>query len=452
MQNTRETKNLLNDLLFEPLRHHMSIIRNRQFKKLREPIGDSVVGWLRRVTPDVEFNCSLSGEDRRLICCWSNRSKYSTIPKSILDRLESARKSELASIAYYRQLGSEVRDVSIGQLVENLTTKNDWKTHDLVVDGRPIDVKSTRRLGGSVESVHSFVRRTKRDNANNEIGFSGVVAKIGKNSEIVSSIVTGECYTSDIKELNTCFVELYPEFFEFSGDFYTKIPGWMYEFPDVHYDTVYMDLENAFRSRPEFAHLGGPALQFMLTLSAFYPGRTRTSAQHKTERIYTEKLTDEERRFVRELLRVSRRAKLTRRSLYLFLLVYALSLAERKGDFEPISLRRLLFLSTSLKARSYPLGLFDPLHCVWDLITVLSKILKYHRDVLMRMSRFRMFNATILRGYIDGRFRTVLAYCGNCGKYPIYWGRSRSCEKCSYLICDQCHFCSNHCIQFPRSR
>ena len=446
MKNTRDTKDLLNEILFEPLRPHLSTIRNRQFKELREPIGDSVVRWLKKVTPDVDFNCSLSGEDRRLICCWSNRSKYSKIPQSIVDRLESARKSELASIEYYRQLGSEVRDISIGQLVGNLTIPNEWKTHDLLVDGRPLDVKSTRRFYGRVESVHYFIKKTKRDNANNEIGFAGVVAKIGKTSLILSSMVNGECYTSHIKELKTCFAELYPGFFEFSGDFYTNIPGWMYEFPDVHYDTAYMDLETAFRSRPELAYLGGPALQFMLTLSPFYPGKTQTSAKHDTERIYAEKLTDEERRFIDELLRVSRRTRLTRRSLYLFLLVYALSLAERKDDFEPVSLRRLLFLSTSLEARSYPLGLFDPLHCVWDLITVLSKILKYHRDVLLKMSRFRMYNATILRGYIDRRFRTVLAYCGNCGKYPIYWGRSKSCEKCSYLICDECHFCSDYCV------
>ena len=432
-------------MLFEPLRSHLEAIQNRHFELLRKPVGDSIVDWLRKVTPNVEFNCSLSEEDRKLICYWSNTSKYAEIPESIVKRLESARKSELATIIYYRKLGSKVQDVSIGQAIGNPLYQNDWKTHDLVVDGKPLDVKSTRRTFRGIESVEYFINKTKRDKTNYEIGYTGVTSKVVKDGVVGSSIVTGECHLSELTALKNCCAELYPNFFEFSGGWSKRIPVWMFEFPDIHYGSEFFDLKNAFQARPEFASVGGPALQVMLALSAFYPGNTQAVAQRQLEKVYLEELTDEQRRFVCELGKVVKRVNLSRRSLYLFLLVYALRLVKKNPGFHLDSLRRLLFLSTSMAARSFPLGLYDPLNCVWDLITIFSRLLKYNRNLLLRMSRFRMYSTAILRGCIDGDFRTILAYCGNCGKQPIYLGKSRSCERCGYLICDNCQFCSDHC-------
>ena len=94
---------------------------------------------VRQDGPPVEFSLELGTRDRRLIDRWS-----SSDGEEEQERLSSARHAEKAVDAYYRQLGHSVEDVSIQQLDDAALEDSGWKTHDLLVDERPLDVKNVR--------------------------------------------------------------------------------------------------------------------------------------------------------------------------------------------------------------------------------------------------------------------------------------------------------------------
>jgi hypothetical protein len=104
-----------------------------------------------REPPDVVPRI-LSDVDLRLVLKWANRprdidrSRRSVVRASLGDveftKLSSARYAEVAAAEYLRRLGMTVHDVSLTQLE---TGNEDWRTHDIVADGLPFDVKNARQ-------------------------------------------------------------------------------------------------------------------------------------------------------------------------------------------------------------------------------------------------------------------------------------------------------------------
>ena len=103
----------------------------------------------------------------------------------------------------------------------------------------------------------------------------------------------------------------------------------------------------------------------------------------------------------------------------------------------------------------FPLGRVDPRKYVWSLIHTLKLLIEANGKILREVSQFRLLGLGILQAEIHGRWRTILAYCGDCGKTPLFLGDSDAanqhqsigyCQSCpcdqGRLVCDACGSCS----------
>ena len=88
-------------------------------------------------------------------------------------RLLSARSAEKIAICFYRHYGKKVKDISITQLDEN--NNSDWRDYDLNVDGRPIDVKNSRKSQNSENRYTEYcIPKFKEDRTSQKVIISGV--------------------------------------------------------------------------------------------------------------------------------------------------------------------------------------------------------------------------------------------------------------------------------------
>ena len=197
----------------------------------------AIDNWCQRL-PQVDFCPTLDDRDRRLIDIWEPRTEDDR------NRLQSARRAEVAAVAYYRKIRSAVTDVSIDQV--SSPDGGDWRNHDLTVDHRPLDVKNTRRSPGG-ERLGEFLWKQKQrvtGTAAEDVWIVGVVSDRDKPHR---SMVLGEAGREsfgDIGEIAQDMVELFGIKIEgteelANGEHFwrEKAPGWFLEYPKAHYGT-----------------------------------------------------------------------------------------------------------------------------------------------------------------------------------------------------------------------
>ena len=437
-------------------RNHSTVLSNIQSRRahlealeLRMAIAwrsmsDKIVARLREATPRVRFRCELDAADQRLVSDWRRD------PKRTLDeetnRLESARRAEKGSLAYYSSLGYQVEDVSIQQLREG--APEDWKTHDIRADARPLDVKNVRcsrpgRFGEHHWKEHKL-HRTR------EVPIVGVVSM--EDGDPGVSTITGELEHSDL----ACFsdqVASYPRDQKISvefGDWSTFVPGWLFEYPKRHYASM-PDWDDVLRRWLKICD--GLSVEVAPWILALAASRMRSLPN----RALGARTTGSVHRFFRHF-------GVSRRTLFWFALTYLLSHMEepraRDDLLEQIFPDRATAACSadrSSKEEEFPLALFDPRMYIWHLIHTLSQMIQSNRRLLATVSEYRLRGTGILQALVEGRWRTVLAYCGNCGKWPIFLGeiseddcerpvedgacRSCPCER-ARLVCDDCCACA----------
>lgn len=129
------------------------------------------LGW-----NDVAFKASSDSE----VTAWTKLSELDTYRQC---QILSARCAELVMQAYYAKLGFEVEDVSVRQLDG---TTDEWKTYDLRVGERLVDVKNARKsLHGEGNYVEHCVPRFKQLRATGEnIVIAGVLSDYLKVPDI----------------------------------------------------------------------------------------------------------------------------------------------------------------------------------------------------------------------------------------------------------------------------
>ena len=125
-----------------PLRRH-----RRAFERANTRFHDFFSSFWSRVAdlvvqswcdaPVINFTLPLSDDDRALARKWRTDDSPDED-----DRLYNARRAEISANHYYRGLGYSVVDVALQQL--HSVEEGDWRTHDLEVSGRPVDVKNLR--------------------------------------------------------------------------------------------------------------------------------------------------------------------------------------------------------------------------------------------------------------------------------------------------------------------
>lgn len=164
------------------------------------------------------------------------------------------------------------------------------------------------------------------------------------------------------------------------------------------------------------------------------------------------------------------RGGLSRPGIFLFVLLYLLA-AARDGSYvagrTKDDLLGLIFIDQGYEGRKHPLGLYDPIGVIHAVIRTVDKLVRLNRDALRDVRRLRLRGVGILQAYgvlPEGhtpRWFTLLAYCGDCGRSPIWAGDLRFegtmrgergsdengfllCRRCFHLRCS-CGFCSYDC-------
>ncbi len=351
---------------------------------------------------------------------------------------------------WYRELGRTVEDVSIAQLQPGTAA---WRSHDMAVDDRPIDVKNARRNAGRSRGYSQHIAEFKTHRP-----FSAQVSLVGVVSDFLSCddlargrrgevCVLGEVSQGDLATLAEYLSRRFADVFDtksLTGMCIAKpglVPGWMFEYPAVYYVTRGLAMERVGDLAEDAARKSWRLPKYLI---AFVEGAERALGYCDGER---------DSAVWMELRNLAREIGFSRRGLYYCLLGAALRAAV-KGDpqFHPSLFRAWMFDSNET---SRPVGLSDPLGYIDALIAVLEEI--WGAGAETRLRNYRMFRLTapgILRGVKgSGAEETVLAYCGGwnsdiakpCGRNPLHLGIARICTECGRLVCPDCGWCSSGC-------
>ena len=265
------------------------------------------------------------------------------------------------------------------------------------------------------------------------------------------SIVTGELRDGEWDRFRDQ-VNRYPHGPRISGGTLTphrSVPGWLLEYPESHY-----------ASMPDWNDILPRWLHISQRLKADVAPWIAALASSRAGQLYDD-LKDTE--IARTIHGYFENTDLSRRTLFWFVLAYMLSDVENRQSAD--ELVTWLFpkdtvsdrLATNEAAgRNFPLGLFDPRQYVWKLICTLSQMIRSNRRLLANVTGYRLRSLGILEGKIGSELRTILAYCGACGKWPIFLGEvadrdcgeqgDGACKSCpcdnKRLLCDSCGACA----------
>lgn len=426
----------------------------------------------------LESNFMLSDADAALCLCWDNYASYS-IKKNLgstwdqLDSLEnyracqllSARSAELVMQTYYSSLGLPVEDISLKQLDG---TSEDWKTFDLRVRNRLIDVKNARHsLHGNGGYIEHCIPKFKEHRATFEqVVIAGVLSTYQKEKKFYrhnppTATILGEVNVVDVRNLYRWAKMRFGTRLDIKGIWNPGfLPGWIFEYPNEHYPkrkSAIASIDPLLRriSTSAFnpAHLPG----WMLLLCS------------DASLISSLALGEQKARLVSDLRAMSNAIGFSRRSLYVYAMGLALdALAIGKSPEEDINeflnLIRIPLqndndvnglLNKISHARESLLGFLDPQGYVSSLAQNLVFIGKRILELDIHLTGFRLTHPAILKGITsDSKTLTLMAFCGGwqsvpirakCGTTPLKLGTNDNCLSCGYLICHNCGHCSNSC-------
>ena len=175
----------------------------------------------------------------------------------------------------------------------------------------------------------------------------------------------------------------------------------------------------------------------------------------------------------------------SRPAILLFSLLFLLS-AAKNGSWKKNKTRCLLlsvlFVDDTDLAHEHPLGLHDPLRTIHTFVLALDELILRNRDLFEELDELRLSGVGVLKGRrsIQKQEFTLLAYCGGCGKRPIWAGNLEELYRtvaklerpgqarmrprlpnpegcyvcteagCFRLVCDKCGFCSTKCRRCPQ--
>lgn len=366
------------------------------------------------------------------------------------NRLLSARVAEHAAAKYYEAIGYVVIDVSIGQIGNS---DDRWKDHDLLVNGRPIDVKNARRSFSSRDSyVEHCVPRFKQSRASGaEVSITGVLSEysaVGKLEESISDCrILGEVTVSEIRRLYAWARRRFGHVLNIDGIWKPEYqPGWIFEYPPEHYPSRVA------------AITGIPGMIEKLKARGIASGRIPgwlLSLCPDRELALSLAGSNQRRRILGDLHSLHDHIGFSRPGLFIYVMgLFLESIANgEQADQLDGPLRELFFIRGSTSLR--PLGLEDSQNYVANLIGMLVRVQNEALRQNIKFTTFRLAHPSILRGQRDsGSWMTLLAYCGGwrevpvrarCGATPLFFGQHEICQNCGHLICDDCGYCSHGC-------
>lgn len=365
-------------------------------------------------------------------------------------RLLSARIAEHAAAEFYEALGHEVIDVSIGQIGNS---DDQWKDFDLLVNGRPIDVKNSRRSFSSHDSyVEHCVPTFKLSRAcGTEVAVTGVLSEYSPFENLAESTsscrILGEVTESEIGRLKVWARRRFDHILSIDGIWKPKYqPGWIFEYPPEHYPsrkTAIDDIPCLIEKLKACGIANDRIPGWLLSLCPDRELALSLAGSGQKSKILT------------DLYFLDNEIGFSRPGLFIYvmgLFLEAIANDEQAGQLDG-PLRALLFLHGSPLSR--PLGLEDSQCYVANLIDMLVQVQNEVLRQNIQLTAFRLTHPSILLGQRDsGSWMTLIAYCGGwrevpirarCGTTPLFFGQHEICPNCGHLVCDDCGFCSHDC-------
>jgi hypothetical protein len=429
---------------------------------LRQPLFqllEALLGSPRQV----EFlDEGLTDTDEALCRAWANIGsgllrETRTLPEIIGDyhamRLYSARIAEHTAIKYYGQLGYSVTDVSIHQVSRQ---SDRWRTHDIEIGGAPIDVKNSRRSFSSPSnySEHCIANWKLKDRTGLPVRIAGVLSDYvtiqsyaaGKSGTVV---FLGDVSLEQLDRVSKWFEARTDGKLHFLGLTKPKFfPGWVFEYPREHYGPIEVGSDEISSAIAEAISNGMAIDDLPRSLLLYGP-----DAGHV-------ELSEPESGLLISLQAMRDAVGLSRMSAVMFVLsefVLAVQDGERAFD-TPLLARYIFFENRDGEINTQrPFGLLDTESFVSGMLNALGTAWQRARSDLKIFRRFQLAGANILRGDAgDGRWTTILAYCGGfmtgpikarCGKSPLVIGEAKVCNHCLRLICPSCGWCMDGCQQ-----
>ena len=373
----------------------------------------------------------------------------------LLTRLYSARQAELIAAEFLEAIGKSSQDVSVQQIDSNDASK-DWVTHDIDTGDIRYDVKNARAALSSKKNYSEFcVPQFKRDRELQSVRILAVFSLYRtvhqiRNHDHGTAVVLGDVSRPEIEDFEECISRVSEGLLMFSswnreGSVSSFLSGWLFEYPREFY-SEHNELTRAtkcilkkFQKHFPEGRKVSRAFEFMICKGA-------PNANDDDLREFA---------FISPLMKMIRAHGLNRRSLFSgVLLVCLLEAKKQESSFTPKALREFLFTGQDF---TRPAGLYDPLEYISELISVFDHIFVRCRDRILDFQSFKLTHNGILQGQTaEGQWQTIIAYCGGwkrfpksakCGKNPIHIGTSNNCPECGKVICRDCGFCSQRCVE-----
>ena len=377
--------------------------------------GDRALSEWHHMSPRIRFNPDMGRDDRKLIEKWE-RPWHEDV-RGWYERVASARRAEKSAKEYFEQVSDDVRDVSIQQLdPEN----QDWPSHDLLVDDKPVDVKNVRHSHGG----YRVSDQPKRTRFREQVAVLGVVSESSGGRE---QTVVGEADGHTLEQLGHVvegfckFLEL-PLVWRRMPTWKAGMGPWQMEYRPQHYrqgasggvrfiDPDYQGLVESVRRAEDLEFLLGPVPPWIRGIASFHCGLFSESGG----------VTDALAEWHRLSAHVPSAA--SRPALFLFVLLFLLSVVKR-GSWKPNETREklidALFVNDTDLAREHPVGLHDPLRTIHTFIGTLDKLIVKNKELLLQIEELRLRGVGVLRGRLSAKEFTLLAYCGKCKKAPLW--------------------------------
>ena len=155
--------------------------------------------------------------------------------------------------------------------------------------------------------------------------------------------------------------------------------------------------------------------------------------------------------YVAKMMNLARRQRHSLPYVYMSVLWHFVRMiSDSQVDWHPARIRRLLYWRQ--EARQWPLWVYDPKETVSSLIDIQGKLWDIRKDSGWTFRQFRLAGPHILHGRAapSERWKTLVAYCGECHAEPLIWGENESCQSCGRLICHECGHCARTCSEYAR--
>lgn len=344
----------------------------------------------------------------------------------------------------------DVEDLSVHQLDGRSSL---WKEADIRMGTRLLDVKNSRRSQDNPESYSEHcvprfkaILRTSREERSEAVLIAGVLSHFiwpegilqrdayarSRNPRFLG--LTSETAIRDLQTEFEGFLEM--DFTRSPGDPKFFLPAWLFTYPAEFYRVRNSAIEN-------LKHV--PAL--LQAIAGFNGGRIWPLMSVLDLDLATQ--SSERRCYEGEFLQQWAKVKKARGAELPFLILtvfkHFLTTASdpTNSDFTPRVYRRALFVGEDVNS---PVGIFDPLETVNNLVVLLSQLWQHNRNALHELVSFRLTGFRVLRGRKrDKSWVTLIAYCWKCGEHPLVLGTSVLCELCGFLVCPKCSACQRTC-------